>query len=173
MPEWRMTTPMPFEAGWRADREQLPRSCEGRDHREAVELHDAGARVQNPVRHRIQRGPRLVEIHDVDRGVAWNCGCCRGGMIRYRDWASLVARRQREQRARRDEPPVHGVLGCRDTPENQQAICRLLIAENTTAAHGGSRCCGAGPVALAPRLLDVCLTAGSQSTGVPTGASHG
>src|SRR2546427_207324 len=43
--------------------------------------------------------------------------------------------------------------GVRDRPETQQAICRLLTAETTTAGDGGGRCCGAGPVALARRLL--------------------
>src|SRR6266508_5802415 len=65
-----------------------------------------------------------------------------------------------------------GSSGVGDTPENQQAMCRLLTAENTTAAHGRGRCCGAGPVALA-RRLDVYLTAASLRTGVPTGAEHG
>src|SRR5206468_9994753 len=75
--------------------------------------------------------PRPPSSTPLPYTTLFRSGCCRGGMIRYRDWASLVARRQREQRARRDEPPVHGVLGCRDTPENQQAICRLLIAAGT------------------------------------------
>ena len=97
----------PFEAGKCRDREELPRSCEGRDHREVVELDDTGSRGQNPVRHRRQRCPGLIEIDDVNRrGVGNEIG--RNGR------GASVARCERERRGCCHQPSVHGVLGVRD-----------------------------------------------------------
>ena len=94
------------------NRQQLRRRRERRDHGEVVELHDAGARVQNAGRDRILRRLRFIEVDDVDRRVAGHGVGGRRGMVGSRDRAAPVARHDGKQRACRDEPPLHGVLGC-------------------------------------------------------------
>ena len=101
----------PFQPGQRRDRDELRGRRERRHHREVVELHHTRTGIQDAIRHRVERGPGLVIVDDVDRRV---------GRYRLREgrillgsceFAALVACRECEQRGSRDQPAVHGASG--------------------------------------------------------------
>jgi len=95
-----------FEARQRRDRDELRRRGECGDHREVVELHDAGAGVQDAGGDRSLRRLRFIEVDDVDRRVAWNCWSPGVDMYPIRDWAHLHRHFDETQTTEVRSPPA-------------------------------------------------------------------
>ena len=83
----------------------------------------AGAGAENPLCDGVHSRLGFVEVDDVDRRSVGNETGRRPASIGPCDWTALVASYEREQRACRDEPPLHGILGCQGHAEKRQPSC--------------------------------------------------